>query len=914
MSIQDLQSRAIQIRDEILEGRNTAHRVGQLLLDMISMRGIDTDLLDRLYLRKDRDDVADGNLTFNRNLTVHGLASLWDTQIGRALYSDPLADRYGTEGFFIPAEGPAWLRDIRVKGDAQFAGAVSSPDFVSGFLGGIGYMLAPYERINAAGAKERKYRLELDDLTVRGKFRVFEMIYSQLRGENDNVVFAAMMKVDHVDPETGTLYLDTEGGTLYNPFRPGDILMAQRIEPSANGGDRVVRQYELRVTEAGIGNLADGEERVDHLRFADLVGDLADIRPGDTLTRADSVSDSTRKGIIKVTTIDEFGAPYIDVLYGMKTDPMNATRMRAGRLDGLVTPYWGRLRGYGLMCDNAYLKGRFLLQNGQDVLTRFEIVEGKVQSEISAFRVEVNAKDNYLANASFAHDTEKWEAASDIAPFTVAGRLLMPNEAVYAEKRSVAAVVDVADRRALRLKGASAIQRNADLARRPERPLVTGDDTAATWPTFYVSFKYRCDRAGTLRAGFEGKPLWMEEEIGPTDGFETKEFSAEWDGTGDFSISFTGDIYIHSLALSDDPLENHRVETATRFYQTDSKIGMLAEKASRIEGSVTTLGIDLDAMKERIEIFAKKVTETTGKVTDLGLRMDAAESRVDLFAKQTDTLSGQVKDLGIDIDAVRGAMHLFAIERDITGSYIMSKIEMAPSNVKLSADRVDLEGKVSFSALSGSLENYIRSKANLEDLRSKANVGDLKSMAYQDKVSKAMLDSTIIEGGFIKTSLIKVDDLFANQASIGGFDIKSGQLYWMQPDYFGNTSRTLTLGLAGGKNQGVVDVFFNGATDGLFGVKAHGRGPGSAAIYGSSNSGALRFPDSPQVWAGFFDGYIFSEGYFSRRPNGRVIGGRTEAIRMDNSDTWLIFCDGIYVGYHNAREVKVNIDSFNLGT
>ncbi|MDD3038603.1 hypothetical protein [Bacteroides sp.] len=57
----------------------------------------------------------------------------------------------------------------------------------------------------------------------------------------------------------------------------------------------------------------------------------------------------------------------------------------------------------------------------------------------------------------------------------------------------------------------------------------------------------------------------------------------------------------------------------------------------------------------------------------------------------------------------------------------------------------------------------------------------LKSMAYQDMVTKAKLDSTIIEGGFIKTSLIDVDTLVAKnlaaiKGTIGGFKITANSI------------------------------------------------------------------------------------------------------------------------------------------
>lgn len=148
----------------------------------------------------------------------------------------------------------------------------------------------------------------------------------------------------------------------------------------------------------------------------------------------------------------------------------------------------------------------------------------------------------------------------------------------------------------------------------------------------------------------------------------------------------------------------------------------------------------------------------------------------------------------------------------------------------------------------------------------------------------------------------------ATAGDIGGFKIKSGRLIWQGLDYFGDTSRTLKLGY-GSNNDGLVDVAFGASTSGRFGVKAVGRAPGSAAIYGSSQS-SQKYPTSPTVWASWFDGYTFADGYFSRTPKGNVRGGLKGAYRIDNSDTWFVFDNGIAVACSKPRQVDLNTDNY----
>lgn len=149
---------------------------------------------------------------------------------------------------------------------------------------------------------------------------------------------------------------------------------------------------------------------------------------------------------------------------------------------------------------------------------------------------------------------------------------------------------------------------------------------------------------------------------------------------------------------------------------------------------------------------------------------------------------------------------------------------------------------------------------------------------------------------------------YMSGGKIGYFEIMNNRLVWEGRDYFGDTSRTIKLGY-GSNNDGLVDVAFGASTQGRFGVKAIGRAPGSAAIYGSSKS-TQSYPTDSSVWAAWFDGYMFSDGYFTRSPKGNVRGGLKGAYRIDNSDTWFVFDNGIAVACTKPRSVDLNTDNF----
>lgn len=79
-------------------------------------------------------------------------------------------------------------------------------------------------------------------------------------------------------------------------------------------------------------------------------------------------------------------------------------------------------------------------------------------------------------------------------------------------------------------------------------------------------------------------------------------------------------------------------------------------------------------------------------------------------------------------------------------------------------------------------------------------------------------------------------------------------MFWKAGDYFGNDSRSLKLGVSQTDMDGVVDVAFNAATQGRFGVKVVGSNTGGAAIYASSKSSGQSYPVSANSYAGFLTG------------------------------------------------------------
>lgn len=638
------------------------------------------------FLRKDKPDVAGFDITFEQDIILSGEKS--------SIYSDRYAGGFGHEnGFRLFADGTMWLKDLRVKNDSMFAGPLSSSMFASGFPNGTGWMLAPYIRTNAAGINETRYKLEIDDIAVRGTLRVYEFIVSQLLGENDNRVFSGMMEVDHYDANSGRIYLDTDGGRLYNPFRKGDILMVQQFQgdPTLENNYQMVKQYELKVVSVGVGYLSDGENRLDWLTFENFVGDLSQVTKRDTLCRVDNPDNSTRSGIIKITTVDEFGTPYMDVIRGMKTDPENCVKVRIGNLNGLVTPYFGRLDGDGAYVENLYARGKFILSDtGEDVSTLFQVMNGKLSSEMSSIRHEIAEKDNYLTNSSFSEDIVGWEPGNDVSLFTVSERYIPVNDSLYSEKDRITGIVRVLNRLALCIKNSTIRQLNAKLSRRPEG-LVEMPDGTTKWPTFYISFMCKVKTAGTLTIGFPGQDLYETKAMTPTDAFAQEEFIGEWDGTGDFTISHTGEIFIYNLLLTSRPLDDFRVEMSTKLEQTNERVGMYANKVDNLKGTVTDMGLVLDNTNGTLSAYVTKTDNNSKTITDLGLRIDGINESLYLYATSSE-LSGLRNDLSASIEVNARSITQKVSTTDYNGDTVVSMINQTASTVTIKGNKIDLNG------------------------------------------------------------------------------------------------------------------------------------------------------------------------------------------------------------------------------
>lgn len=680
------------IRDERIKHANTATRIGNAFLSLLDYAAnADEDKLSAIH-----DDTARGLITFlkgikigkdfsfdrsgnihahslalennfrfdaNGNIIAHSIASEnanTDEEKGFIIVRKDETGKYKLCIDELLAWGLATMKQLHVKGESTFDGNLFSKQFVSDFLAGKGWGIYNKPVTNAAGVQENKWTGEFDNVIVRGSLRVYEMIISQLLGENDNRVFTGMMEVDHYDSKTGKVYLDTQDGKLYNPFRRDDIIKVQQFNgmPNSSNDYYVVKNYELLVTDAGCGSLEDGNKRLDWVKFANFTSSITGatpenlIRKKDTFVRVDNLSDQDRKGIMQIITVGT-ASPHLDVIYGLKTDPEGALKGRLGNLEGIVHPWFGRLQGFGEYLNNLYAVGDLILRRtGESVDTKFQVLENMFSSRFAKTSYELTNGKNYLENGQFLEQISdadntiiaNWEIDADEETMLwvdATGMPFMVNSTLTTSGNKKVTLEQNDGRQMLRVQNCGLRQNNA-LIKQPgtHKEYVKGSGekndaglsqteaaTVDVQDKLYVNIRLYAKTAGQLTYGFDGckavdgkeNTLTAKtENIAYSGEWQTVRMEGNWNGTGDFIIRYSGDCYIALVTITDEPLSEFSKTVSTQIVQTAENIKLLGENINKVNGKTTRLGIELDAEKGEIRQYVdtkdKKNREDTSSL------------------------------------------------------------------------------------------------------------------------------------------------------------------------------------------------------------------------------------------------------------------------------------------------------------
>ena len=402
-------------------------------LDTINERFKDAiDALKDSYLSKTAPDetqflikllgglIVDNGLDVTKGISTDTLtATTVTTQILNVLdkliaksatFSDNVTVSKKTTTLNLLVQELAETHDLSVSHVATLMGTIvkdyiSSESFVSGF-GGEGMKI--YKAITG------DWNMEIDNLTVRKIFSIFELVVQKITYQGGMIIRSAA---------GGKLTKVTDGGSHWrcehdstDDFVQDDQIICQAFTGTAT------RRYWRLVTSAGTGYF--------NLSKVDCEEGSGIPETGDNVAVLGNRTNTARqKAQIDCAVGDS--APYRDDYDGINSYSLvNRLITRTGNLNGITDAVFGVLTGSGLYGTNVYLKGTFVLHSGKkieeaiddvkndlneritDVETNFEIREGQISSKIKEVNIAVSNAKQSETNASGSASSASSSAAT----------------------------------------------------------------------------------------------------------------------------------------------------------------------------------------------------------------------------------------------------------------------------------------------------------------------------------------------------------------------------------------------------------------------------------------------------------------------------------------------------------------------
>lgn len=612
-----------------------------------------------MYLRKDIDDTAHGNILF-------------DKKIGSSIF----IDGWEGKGWEIQSTGAAILDSLRVRSDIYVGGNTGSPTFASGFTGWGWQIDTP----TATG--------EMDNLFIRRTFTAYEIVYSQIYGLGGSQIVSDINKIARVEvmSDRYRCYMDDMDGLMLMNLRKGDGVRIQ-----TRTGTTSIKYLFGRCI--GVDS--------DYFDIAiPLIEGTGQPEAGDFALRWGNNEDTDRQGLIYLTTADS-GAPFIDVYDGI-TDASTEGKLKAriGHLTGIRTQRGDQLSGYGAYLNGIYVENStFILQNGDTIEQTFIAMNGKFESLIDSIRNDISAEGgNILVNSSFSQNTNYWTAANNVHFINVGGEYLWLDGSFYVEKDQVADIYNDNGQNVLRIRNTYILQQNAIMN--------IPDHTEEEEKTYSFSLFYKVLRPGSCGFGIPGTELYHEEQLSESDSYQKLSKVGKWNGKGDFELRFTGEILIYGVGLFADEIADAIVHLQTQITQNEEEIKLRATKdyVDAETGKIytkydTSLSLkadkaELTSFKEEYDEFQQVVRRdyatqswTSSKIqTEVGSYVDGAlvgyattswtSSQIsssvkglasESFVNQTaEGLNININNLGNRVDSVEGELDSVT---DITGAF-----------------------------------------------------------------------------------------------------------------------------------------------------------------------------------------------------------------------------------------------------
>lgn len=424
--------------------------------------------------------------------------------------------------------------------------------------------------------------LTVDKMTARQVAVFFEMLIQKVRSVGGQIVVsAANGKIKSVELIDGYYKITFE---QENSFVAHDLMRTATFTGGA------LKSYWVEIAAVEGNSVLVAEEEFDTPPEA-----------ADECVLMGNTENPLRQSLISIAATED-GQPRIDVINGVNSKSFaGCLRARLGNLDGIKDdrfPLDNQPRGDGLYADNVYLRGTFLLDTGIDVKTQFQITEGKIKAAVEGLRQDFVEDKGFLSNVTFGDGMKKWSTANEVTFFLAGNKWIWANSSVLSNKKNYAIVDTDSGRTVVHIRNRYIKQLNNNLRSLPTFEMNSEGELEAV--PVYLSFFYRCAKPGTLKVEFENvdkagfanfNSMYVEEELAATDGYKQYTCSGLWNGTGDFCLSFTGDIYLYMLVLSTDRIDSLTYKYRTLFEQSDRLVKITAAVFDKDENALKETGL-----------------------------------------------------------------------------------------------------------------------------------------------------------------------------------------------------------------------------------------------------------------------------------------------------------------------------------
>lgn len=246
--------------------------------------------------------------------------------------------------------------------------------------------------------------LTIDKVTIRQTLVALELLIQKVRSIGGQFVVSAA---------SGKIKTVTKDGDNYKiTFEQDNEFVAHDLMRCAEFTGASLRGYWVEVSAS------DGNGIIVP------VSEFGDVEPkeGDECVLMGNTQNRLRQNLISIAATED-GQPRVDVLDGVCAKNFNGClRVRLGNLDGISDsrfPTDNQPHGNGLYGDNVYLMGTFVLTTGEDILTRFEITEGKIEAAVEGLRQDFAGDKGYLSNATFYDGMSLWDTDNEAVFFLV---------------------------------------------------------------------------------------------------------------------------------------------------------------------------------------------------------------------------------------------------------------------------------------------------------------------------------------------------------------------------------------------------------------------------------------------------------------------------------------------------------------